>query len=257
MVCTRWLGEIKKRRPRTEIKGKENRRTATRRRRANDAGERWEKRPRGYARRLCTGHETGPRNDFTGITPAKSERYGAAKCDVAIRHSRGPHVRACLPNRLPDCLPACLPAWLADWLAGWLAWLLRCFDPLLFVPAHRIIRLPFPLHAVLLDKTDDPDDPDPGRQAGAFLATNSWKRTRATPPTWTGARGFWPRAREAGWLRVSRAYPLSYCISRVPPSCWTPNDFFLFSSLSASFLFLLSPFFLSGRSSMFSGSEPA
>ncbi|KAK1127019.1 hypothetical protein K0M31_004633 [Melipona bicolor] len=38
---------------------------------------------------------------------------------------------------------------------------------------------------VLLDKTDDPDDPDPGRQAGAFLATNSWKRTRATPPTWT------------------------------------------------------------------------
>lgn len=28
----------------------------------------------------------------------------------------------------------------------------------------------------LIDKTDDPDDPDPGRQAGAFLATNSWKR---------------------------------------------------------------------------------
>lgn len=35
----------------------------------------------------------GPRNDFTGITPAKSGRYGAAKCDVAIRHSRGLYVR--------------------------------------------------------------------------------------------------------------------------------------------------------------------
>ena len=64
-------------------------------------------------------HGTGPRNDFTGITPAKSGRYGAAKCDVAIRHSRGPLVRACLPNRLPaclpclPCLPACLPACLA------------------------------------------------------------------------------------------------------------------------------------------------
>lgn len=51
----------------------------------------------------------GPRNDFTGITPAKSGRYGAAKCDVAIRHSRGPHVRACLPNRLPPCPLASTP----------------------------------------------------------------------------------------------------------------------------------------------------
>lgn len=51
--------------------------------------------------------ETGPRNDFTGITPAKSGRYGAAKCDVAIRHSRGLYVRAC-PGRP------------AGWLAGWL-----------------------------------------------------------------------------------------------------------------------------------------
>ncbi|CAD1478815.1 unnamed protein product, partial [Heterotrigona itama] len=168
--------------------------------RVNDGG-----RPRGYARRLCTGHETGPRNDFTGITPAKSGRYGAAKCDVAIRHSRGPHVRACLPNRLPDCLTACLPAW----LAGWLAWLLRCFvasiffSSSLFTVYHLLCNLLLCPH-----KTDDPDDPDPGRQAGAFLATNSWKRARATPPTWTGACSFWPRAREAGWLRVSRAHPL-------------------------------------------------
>ncbi|KAI4492897.1 hypothetical protein M0804_002688 [Polistes exclamans] len=26
-----------------------------------------------------------------------------------------------------------------------------------------------------LDKTDDPDDPDPSRQAGAFLGPDSWK----------------------------------------------------------------------------------
>lgn len=51
------------------------------------------------------GYETGPRNDFTGITPAKSGRYGAAKCDVAIRHSRGPHVRA-LPSKPAAWPPA-------------------------------------------------------------------------------------------------------------------------------------------------------
>lgn len=28
----------------------------------------------------------------------------------------------------------------------------------------------------LLDKTDNPDDPDPGRQVGAFLAANSEKK---------------------------------------------------------------------------------
>lgn len=64
-----------------------------------------------HMRRLTQPGETGPRNDFTGITPAKSGRYGAAKCDVAIRHSRG--LRC---PRLPDrptmdrlCLlpPAC------------------------------------------------------------------------------------------------------------------------------------------------------
>lgn len=91
----------------------------------NDEG-----RPRGYARRLCTDHETGPRNDFTGITPAKSGRYGAAKCDVAIRHSRGPHVRACLPNRLPACLPGCL-----------VASLLRLSASSLFVPSSACLLL--------------------------------------------------------------------------------------------------------------------
>lgn len=70
---------------------------------------------------------------------------------------------------------------------------------------------------MLLDKTDDLDDPDPGRQTGAFLATSSWKRIQQLRLPGQ-VRGFWPRAREAGWLRVSGAYPLSYCISRVPPS---------------------------------------
>lgn len=46
--------------------------------------------------------ETGPRNDFTGITPAKSGRYGAAKCDVAIRHSRGLRCPR-LPGRPAAC----------------------------------------------------------------------------------------------------------------------------------------------------------
>lgn len=74
-----------------------------------------------------------------------------------------------------------------------------------------------PPQRVLLDKTNDADDVDPGRQAGAFLATNSWKRLLQLRLPGQ-VRGFWPRAREADWLRVSRAYPLSYCISRVPAS---------------------------------------
>ncbi|TGZ53058.1 hypothetical protein DBV15_00588 [Temnothorax longispinosus] len=39
---------------------------------------------------------------------------------------------------------------------------------------------------ILLDKTDNPDDPDAGRQVGAFLTVNSWKRLLHQPPlTWT------------------------------------------------------------------------
>ena len=151
MVCTRWPRRNKKaatadRNQGKRIQADSDKAAASSQRWLEKDGERSERvndggRPRGYARRLCTGHETGPRNDFTGITPAKSGRYGSAKCDVAIRHSRGPHVRACLPNRLPDCLPA--------WLAGFVASLLRCFDPLLFSSFLfiRIICLPSPLPA--------------------------------------------------------------------------------------------------------------
>ncbi|TGZ53057.1 Uncharacterized protein DBV15_00589 [Temnothorax longispinosus] len=106
-----------------EIKGKENRRvkrervvvaaaaTAVRgevgertmRRDSGEVGERTMRRD-SYA---CTHTaantgETGPRNDFTGITPAKSGRYGAAKCDVAIRHSRGLRCPR-LPGRPAAC----------------------------------------------------------------------------------------------------------------------------------------------------------
>jgi len=64
------------------------------------------KRGRIHACTHATGRAggTGPRNDFTGITPAKSGRYGAAKCDVAIRHSRG--LRCPRPTGRPAARPA-------------------------------------------------------------------------------------------------------------------------------------------------------
>lgn len=71
-----------------------------------------------HMRRLTQPGETGPRNDFTGITPAKSGRYGAAKCDVAIRHSRGLRCPR-LPNRptMDRLVPPACPRFLSPHLS--------------------------------------------------------------------------------------------------------------------------------------------
>ncbi|KYN04558.1 hypothetical protein ALC62_04549 [Cyphomyrmex costatus] len=109
MVCTPAIKSLEQR---TEIKGKENRRV---RRTGGDVGggdgggQRGEVGERTMRRGsyACTHTaantgETGLRNDFTGITPAKSGRYGAAKCDVVIRHSRGLRCPR-LPGRPAAC----------------------------------------------------------------------------------------------------------------------------------------------------------
>ncbi|KAL2742630.1 hypothetical protein V1477_009231 [Vespula maculifrons] len=61
----------------------------------------------------------------------------------------------------------CLTGWLVGCLLEWLVgWLVGCLVAWLLVLSAQS---PF------LDKTDDPDDPDPSRQAGAFLGPDSWK----------------------------------------------------------------------------------
>lgn len=104
MVCTPAIKSLEQR---TEIKGKENRRV--RRTGGSGGGQRGEVGERTMRRGsyACTHTaantgETGLRNDFTGITPAKSGRYGAAKCDVVIRHSRGLRCPR-LPGRPAAC----------------------------------------------------------------------------------------------------------------------------------------------------------
>ena len=63
--------------------------------------------------------------------------------DMEPRNAMWPSVTLAAHMSAPafqtGCLTACLPGWLAGWLG--------CFDPLLFVPVHRIIRLPSPVHA--------------------------------------------------------------------------------------------------------------
>lgn len=96
----------------------------------------------------------------------------------------------------------------------------------------------------LLDKTDDPDDPDPGRQAGAFLATNSWKRLLQLrlPGQVRAVSGLGQE--RSGLASGVKNVSLELLHFSSSTECWTPNDFFLFL-LFLSFLFLFPPSSLS------------
>jgi len=63
---------------------------------------------------------------------------------------------------------------------------------------NSLRRLPQSLP--VLDKTDNPDDADPGRQVGAFLTADSWKRFRLP-----GQVRFLPHRRRTSecWERIS------------------------------------------------------
>ncbi|EGI57406.1 hypothetical protein G5I_14561 [Acromyrmex echinatior] len=213
MVCTPAIKSLEQR---TEIKGKENRRVRrTGGRGGGDGGQRGEVGERTMRRGsyACTHTaantgETGLRNDFTGITPAKSGRYGAAKCDVVIRHSRGLRCPR-LPGRPTACRFARVFSSPHAQVLGSFARAVELSNTVSWMHCHLIMDSPMSTLIVLLDKTDNPDDSDPGRQVGAFLTANSWKRILHPPLTWTGAR-FLPYGKS--WLAI-RLYGQSWQIA--------------------------------------------